>query len=222
LGIKNWLFGKESGEDKEAEAIAKLKKQLNALEVEGKNLLRKSEEQKELARKMLKSGNKVGAKQALTRSHLFLQRYNQNQNTSLNLSTQIDTISTAKSTVETMDALKVGSSVVEETLQKVSPVDVERTMVEMEDQRERISMMTESLSDISGLEMDLDGDFADSIDDELAAMELDMQSESHGSLPTAGSVKSASPISETVEEESDTSDLEDELKKLQKQLEGKD
>ncbi|MDH5403642.1 MAG: SNF7 family protein [Candidatus Heimdallarchaeota archaeon] len=222
MGIKNWLFGKESGEDKEAEAIAKLKKQLNALEVEGKNLLRKSEEQKELARKMLKSGNKVGAKQALTRSHLFLQRYNQNQNTSLNLSTQIDTISTAKSTVETMDALKVGSSVVEETLQKVSPVDVERTMVEMEDQRERISMMTESLSDISGLEMDLDGDFADSIDDELAAMELDMQSESHGSLPTAGSVKSASPISETVEEESDTSDLEDELKKLQKQLEGKD
>lgn len=229
MGIKSWLFGKDredEGQDKEAEAIAKLKKQLNALEVEGRNLLRKSEEQKKVARQMLQSGNKIGAKQALTRSNLYMQKYNQIQNMSLNLSTQIDTISSAKSTAETLDALKGGSQIVEETLEKVSPVDVERTMAEMDDQRDRISLMTESLSDTTSLEMDLDGEFADSIDDQLAAMELEMQSESHGDLPDAGMKASTTEPSEPITEKSetkeeDTSDLEDELKSLQKELEGK-
>ncbi|MHA2249693.1 MAG: Snf7 family protein [Candidatus Kariarchaeaceae archaeon] len=222
MGIKSWLFGKEKGKtNKEAEAIQKLKKQLNSLEVQGRNLLRKSEEQKQVARSMIKSGNKVGAKQALTRSSLFMQKYNQVENMSLNLSTQIDTISTAKSTSETVSALKVGSQVVEDTLATVSPIDVERTMVEMEDQRDRINIMSESLSDVSSLEMDLDGEFVDSIDDQLAALEIEMQSESHGDLPEAGVTTSMTTEKEPEEKEK-TSDLEDELKSLQKELSGSD
>ena len=168
MGIKDWLFGKEKkgSKDEKAEAIQKLKKQLNSLEVEGRNLIRKSDEQKTVAKSMLRAGNKIGAKQALTRSGLYLQKYNQVQNMSLNISTQVDTISTAKSTVETVEALKVGSQVVEDSLAQVSPIDVERTMAEMEDQRERISFMSESLSDVSGLEIDLDGEMVDGIDDQ--------------------------------------------------------
>lgn len=222
MGVKSWLFGKDNDKgNKETEAVAKLKKRLNALEIEGRNILRKSEEQKEIAKRMLKQGNKIGAKQALTRSSLHMQKYNQVQNMSLNLSTQIDTISSAKSAAETVKALKVGSQVVEETLKEVSPQDVERTMIEMDDQRDRISMMSEALSDITSLEMDLDGEFVDSIDDQLAALELEMQSESHGNLPEAGtkvSPSSAKPISEE-NTENDNTDLADELKALQKELE---
>ena len=219
MGIKDWLFGKEKkGQtDNKAEAIQKLKKQLNSLEVEGRNLLRKSDEEKTAAKSMLQAGNKIGAKQALTRSSLYMQRYNQVQNMSLNLGTQVDTIATAQSTSETVQALKVGSEVIEDALTQISPVDVERTMLEMEDQRERISFMTESLSDVSGLEVDLDGDMVDAIDDQLAALELEMESESHGVLPTASTTTVSTPES-TVKTGEDTSDLEKDLKDLEKEL----
>ena len=218
MGIKSWLFGKDRKTgDKETEAIAQLKKRLNSLEIEGRNVLRKAEEDKEVAKIMLKQNNKIGAKQALTRSSLYMQKYNQIQNMSLNLSTQVDTISSAKSAAATVKALKIGGQVVEDALNEVSPQDVERTMVEMDDQRDRISMMSEALADTTSLEMDLDGEFADSIDDQLASLELEMQSESHGTLPEAGTA--AAPIkSETVKEEENT-DLADELKNLQKELE---
>ncbi len=223
MGIKDWLFGKEKkGQtDNKAEAIQKLKKQLNSLEVEGRNLLRKSDEEKTAAKSMLKSGNKIGAKQALTRSSLYMQRYNQVQNMSLNLGTQVDTISTAQSTSETVSALKVGSEVIEETLTQISPVDVERTMLEMEDQRERISFMTDSLADVSGLEVELDGEMVDAIDDQLAALELEMESESHGVLPTAASTTVSSP-EKTTESSDDTSDLQKDLKDLEKELDESD
>ena len=218
MGIKSWLFGKDRKTgDKETEAIAQLKKRLNSLEIEGRNVLRKAEEDKEVAKIMLKQNNRIGAKQALTRSSLYMQKYNQIQNMSLNLSTQVDTISSAKSAAATVKALKIGGQVVEAALNEVSPQDVERTMVEMDDQRDRISMMSEALADTTSLEMDLDGEFADSIDDQLASLELEMQSESHGTLPEAGTA--AAPIkSETVKEEENT-DLADELKNLQKELE---
>ena len=222
MGVKDWLFGKDkkTKDDTKAEAIQKLKKQLNALELEGRNLLRKSDEQKAAARSMLQSGNKIGAKQALTRSSLYLQKYNQIQNMSLNLNTQIDTISIAESTAETVQALKVGSSIVDETLNTVSPMDVERTMAEMEDQRERISMMTESLADVSGLEMDLDGEMADSIDDQLAAMEMELQSGTHGDLPAASTTTTTSTANNEEEKESkeDMSDLKKQLEDLEKDL----
>ena len=221
MGVKDWLFGKDkkTKDDTKAEAIQKLKKQLNALELEGRNLLRKSDEQKAAARSMLQSGNKIGAKQALTRSSLYLQKYNQIQNMSLNLNTQIDTISIAESTAETVQALKVGSTIIDDTLNTVSPMDVERTMAEMEDQRERISMMTESLSDVSGLEMDLDGEMADSIDDQLAAMEMELQSGTHGDLPAASTTTTTSTTSEKeTESKEDMSDLKKQLEDLEKDL----
>ncbi len=222
MGIKDWLFGrdKNGSKDEKAEAIQKLKKQLNSLEVDGRNLIRKSDEQKSVAKTMLRSGNKIGAKQALTRSSLYLQKYNQVQNMSLNISTQIDTISTATSTAETVEALQIGSQVVEESLAQVSPMDVERTMADMEDQRERIGFMSEALSDVSGLEIDLDDEMVDGIDDQLAALELEMESESHGDLPTAATTSVTT--SESTENDEDTSDLQKDLKDLEKELDKSD
>lgn len=221
--VKNWLFGRDSksSSNKEAEAIASLKKRLNRLEVQGKNLQTKANEQKIMAKKMLKQGNKSGAAQALKRSNLYMQKYNQIQNVSLNLTTQIETISEAKETAETVSALKIAKTVVDESLNAVSAEDVERTMLELDDQREQVAMMSESLADTTGLEMDLDEDFGE-IDDQLAALELEIQSEAHGDLPEAGTGGTVAESPATTEETGEnTADLEDELEKLQKELEGK-
>ncbi|RMG32849.1 MAG: hypothetical protein D6732_12895 [Methanobacteriota archaeon] len=221
--IKDWLFGKDkkSTKNKEAEAIALLKKRLNKYEIESRNLQSKAEEQKELAKKMLASGNKAGARQALMRSNLYMQKYNNTQNLMLNLHTQIETISSAKETVETVKALKVGSDVVETSLGEISEMDADRVMIELEEQRDRLSVLNEALSDVSGLEMELEGEFADNIDDQLAALELEMEASKHGTLPEAGAtpVTSSEPKKET--EEGEGSELEDELEALKKELEGK-
>lgn len=225
--LKEWLFGRDGkgkgkGSDKEAEAIAALKKRMNKYEIEGRNLQTKIGEEKQMAKQMLASGNKMGARQALTRSNLHAQKYNNVQNMMLNLSTQIDTISNAKDTVETVQALKVGKEVVDASLSEVTAVDSERIMAELEEQRERVSMMNESLADISSLEMDLDGDFADSIDDQMAALEMEMQSSTSGDLPEVGSGAVSTPaVAEEPEKEKETAEVEDELESLKKELEGK-
>jgi len=223
MGLKDWLFGKErkSSSKPEAEAVQQIKKQLNSLELESKNLLRKSEEQKSAAKMMVKSGNRAGAKQALTRSTLFLQRYNQIQNMSLNLSTQVEAISTAKFTADTVKVLEKGSTIVEETLAQVSPIDVERTMAKMDEQRDKINMMSESLSDISNMEMDLDVDMMDNIDEQLASLELEMNEESHGDLPIAGTGVTAEPTTaDTSVSPEKKSEIDSELDALEKELEG--
>jgi SMC interacting uncharacterized protein involved in chromosome segregation len=115
----------------------------------------------------------------------------------------------------------VGSQVVEGSLAQVTAMDVERTMAEMEDQRERIGFMSEALSDVSGLEIDLDGEMVDAIDDQLAALELEMESESHGDLPTAATTTATGTESSESTEE-DTSDLENDLKDLEKELDKSD
>ena len=136
------------------------------------------------------------------------------QNTQLNLQTQIDTIENATDTVELVQAMKIGTEVVTGVLSEVNAVDVERTMAEMEDQRDQLDMMNEALSDTTGIEMTLEGDFADSIDDQLAAMEIEMQ----GDLPEA-SVATATeqPTTET-EKKENSSELEKELEALKKEL----
>jgi len=221
MGIKDWWFGKDRGsgdikKERQQQAIATLKKQLNNIEVRGKKLQRQAEEQKAMAKKMLQSGNKQGAKQALTRSNIYLQQYNKLQNTQLNLQTQIDTITNATDTVELVQAMKIGTEVVSDVMGEIDATDVERTMIEMEEQRDQLDLMNESLADTTGIEMSMDADFADSIDDQLAALEMEMQ----GELPEAGvaTPEVSSETEEVTEKKEDSSELEKELEALKKEL----
>ncbi|MCG3219717.1 MAG: Snf7 family protein, partial [Candidatus Heimdallarchaeota archaeon] len=169
--IKNWLFG-DSSSDKEGESTTKLKSQLNRLELESKNLKRQSEEQKELAAQMLENGNRNGAKQALQRRSIYMNRLNQMQNQLMNITSMLDSIQTVRGTAEVVTAMKSGTEVIDETLSEVSEVDAERTMIEAESQMDRIATMTEALSDTTFSEtMGLDVDDIDNIDAELDAME---------------------------------------------------
>lgn len=220
--LRDWLFGRDSGTDGKAETTANLKKQINRLEIVSRNYQSKADESKEMAKKLLKAGNKKGAADALKRSKIYLQNYNKTQNTMLTIQTQLDTIEEVSTTVETVEAIKEGNKIVSEAMKSVSALDAERAMAELEEQRDQVSMMSEAISDTTALELDLDDDI--DIDDELAALELEMQAETHGTLPETGTgvpTSTTTAVPEKVSESSENADLEDELESLKKELEGK-
>lgn len=220
MGLKDWLFGRPK--NRNTEAMATLKAQLNRKQLEAKNFLRQSEEQKTVARRLSDSKNKVGARQALMRSRLYMQKYNQVQNQVMNLQSTVEAIMNAESTVQTVEAMDVGSDAIDTALSRVSEVDTERVMDKLETQQERISFMNEALSDTSLMEMDLmdEGDL--SVEEELAQWEAEAAVGSSSGLPSVPtSLDTTSPSTESKEKPTeDVSDLEAELEALKKQAEG--
>ena len=215
MGMKNWLFGTKRKDD--AEALATLKAQINRYEHESRNLERQADEQKSLAAKMLKSGNKTGAKQALKRRAIYMKRLNQVQNMLMNLQSQIDSIQTATSTVDTVKAMELGTKVVKTKMQEVDVEKTERVMDEVMSQRDEIEMMTEALSDTALSESILDYEDDVAIDDQLAQLEAEMNLGKTEELPDLSDLPST-PTEKPTEKEEDTSDLEAELASLKKKL----
>ncbi|MCE7741020.1 MAG: SNF7 family protein [Candidatus Heimdallarchaeota archaeon] len=211
--VKNWLFGKKRKED--ADALATLKSQQNRLQAEARNLERQSDEQKVLASKMLQAGNKAGARQALKRRAVFMKRLNTVHNTAMNLQAQIDSIQTATSTAETVQAMELGTKVVGEKIKVVSPERTERVMDTVMEQRDQIEMMTEALSDPALSEGILDFEDDAAIDEQLAQLEAEMDLGTTTSLPDVTGLPST-PVG--TEKEEDTSDLEAELEGLKKKM----
>lgn len=212
--VKNWLFGKKRKED--ADALSTLKGQQNRLQAESRNLERQADEQKVLASKMLKSGNKAGARQALKRRAVFMKRLNTVHNTAMNLQAQIDSIQTATSTADTVQAMELGTKVVGEKIKTVSPERTERVMDTVMEQRDQIEMMTEALSDPSLSEGVLDFEDDAAIDEQLAQLEAEMDLGTTTALPDVSGLPST-PVG-TGEKEEDTSDLEAELEGLKKKV----
>ncbi|MHA1199155.1 MAG: Snf7 family protein [Candidatus Heimdallarchaeaceae archaeon] len=211
--VKNWLFGKKRKED--ADALATLKSQQNRLQAEARNLERQSDEQKVLASKMLQAGNKAGARQALKRRAVFMKRLNTVHNTAMNLQAQIDSIQTATSTAETVQAMELGTKVVGEKIKVVSPERTERVMDTVMEQRDQIEMMTEALSDPALSEGILDFEDDAAIDEQMAQLEAEMDLGTTTSLPDVTGLPST-PVG--TEKEEDTSDLEAELEGLKKKM----
>ncbi len=212
--VKNWLFGKKRKED--ADALSTLKGQQNRLQAESRNLERQADEQKVLASKMLKSGNKAGARQALKRRAVFMKRLNTVHNTAMNLQAQIDSIQTATSTADTVQAMELGTKIVGEKIKTVSPERTERVMDTVMEQRDQIEMMTEALSDPSLSEGVLDFEDDAAIDEQLAQLEAEMDLGTTTALPDVSGLPST-PVG-TGEKEEDTSDLEAELEGLKKKV----
>ena len=211
--VKNWLFGKKRKED--ADALATLKAQQNRLQAESRNLERQADEQKALAAKMLQAGNKAGARQALKRRAVFMKRLNSVHNTAMNLQAQIDSIQTATSTADTVQAMELGTKVVGEKIKTVSPERTERVMDTVMEQRDQIEMMTEALSDPSLSEGILDFEDDAAIDEQLAQLEAEMDLGTTTSLPDVSGLPSTPVGTEKAE---DTSDLEEELQNLKKKV----
>ncbi|NHJ47389.1 MAG: hypothetical protein FK733_06325 [Asgard group archaeon] len=211
--IKNWLFGKEKPKD--TESIAKIRRVINKYTLQSRRLTQQADEQKTIAKDMMKGGNKAGAKQALMRRQLYLKKLNDTQNKILNLQGMIESISEAKDVADTTKAIQDGVGVIETTLKDVSPADTERAMFEMQSSMEKVSFASEALADTSFSETELDLDMEDMIDQEMAELEMELSLGQADELPDVG--VSTGPTKTPVKEEED--ELGEDISELRKKIE---
>lgn len=212
--VKNWLFGKD--EPKDTESIAKIRRVINKYTLQSRRLTQQADEQKDIARDMMKSGNKAGAKQALMRRQLYLKKLNETQNKILNLQGMIESISEAKDVAETTHAIKEGVVVIEDTLKDVTPADTERAMFEMQSSMEKVSFSSEALADTSFSETELDIDMEDMIDQEFKELEMELSLGQVDELPDVG--VSTGPTKTPVKEQEEDG-IGDEISELRKKIE---
>ncbi|MHA1125522.1 MAG: Snf7 family protein [Candidatus Heimdallarchaeota archaeon] len=209
--VKNWLFGKDKPKD--TESIAKIRRVINKYTLQSRRLSQQADEQKGLARDMMKGGNKAGAKQALMRRQLYLKKLNETQNKILNLQSMIESISEAKDVADTTKAIQDGVGVIEDTLKNVTPADTERAMFEMQSSMEKVSFASDALADTSFSETELDLDMDDMIDQEMRELEMELSIGQVDELPDVGTT----PVKTKVTEEED--EIGDEISELRKKIE---
>ncbi|MCD6446508.1 Snf7 family protein [Candidatus Bathyarchaeota archaeon] len=217
MGIKNWLFGKKR--DADAEALATLKAQINRYEHEARNLERQADEQKIIAAKMLKAGNKTGAREALKRRAIYMKRLNRVHNMIMNLEAQMKSIQEASATVETVKAMEIGAKVMGEKIKQVTPEKAQKVTETVAMQQEELDMITETIADPSLSEGILDYEDDQAIEAQMAELEQEIQLGSTAELPDISDLPST-PTKTKKEKEEDISDLEKELEELKKQTSG--
>ncbi|MHA1245581.1 MAG: Snf7 family protein [Candidatus Heimdallarchaeota archaeon] len=217
--VKNWLFGKDKPKD--TESIAKIRRVINKYTLQSRRLSQQADEQKGLARDMMKGGNKAGAKQALMRRQLYLKKLNETQNKILNLQSMIESISEAKDVADTTKAIQDGVGVIEDTLKNVTPADTERAMFEMQSSMEKVSFASDALADTSFSETELDLDMDDMIDQEMRELEMELSLGQVDELPDVGVSTGPTKTTKVTEEEDEIGDEISELRrKIEKERSG--
>ncbi len=229
MPLKDWLFKKGDKKDT-ATAILRIKKEIQRQQLAATKYRKLAEEQRSLAKEMLRDGNRVGAQQALKRRALYMSKINQIQNIILNLQTTLESIETAKSNVEVVSALEAGSKAIEKSIKQVDETKTELVMEKLRDQQERVSMSQETLADTSFADsmIDLDTDIDEMVDNQLAQLEAEI---SMGDvpevpvesvdLPDVDVTETTQPAEKSKENKKKTAEDEvaKELEELKKQLE---
>lgn len=208
--FKGFLTGTKPSSSTETKA--KLKRTINQMEVKIKNYQRQSNEQYELARTLLKSGNKQGAQQALKRRELYLTQVTNTHNKIANLQRTIDTLDVSADNVTLTETLSQAQIAIDANVDAASPEKTEEVMMALEDSIETVSDMEEALTDTSITEIGMDVESDDRISMQMAELEAEMAS---GSLPSTGEdvITTSTPIS-TKTESASTEKREADKKKL--------
>lgn len=218
MGIKGWLFGNKNR--KPPETIAALRGVINRYIIRTRGLRRQSDEQRALARDMLRDGNKVAARQALLRRSLYMRELNNTYNKTMNIQRVIDAIRSAQDNIVMSGALKQADDVIRVSLRDAAPERIEEIMMSVEDSIEQVSYTDEILSDTSMSESGLVEDELSALDSQLEALEAEMLLEEKGELPTPAirtppirstTSRTQSKIPDKIEEEEEIS--EEELKR---------
>jgi hypothetical protein len=183
VGIKGWLFGNKKR--KPAETVAALRGVINRYIIRSRALRRQADEQRSLARDMLKDGNKVAARQALLRRTLYMRDLNNTYNKTMNIQRVIDAIRSAQDNIVMADALKQADDVIRVSLRDAAPERIEEIMMSVEDSIEQVGYTDEILSDTSMSESGLLEDELMGLDSQLEALETELLLEEKGELPTA-------------------------------------
>ncbi len=208
--FKGFLTGTKPSSSTETKA--KLKRTINQMEVKIKNYQRQANEQYELARTLLKSGNKQGAQQALKRRELYLTQVTNTHNKIANLQRTIDTLDVSADNVTLTETLSQAQVAIDSNVEAASPEKTEEVMMALEDSIETVSDMEEALTDTSITEIGMDVESDDRISMQMAELEAEMAS---GSLPSTGedTITTSTPIPSTTESAS-TEKREADKKKL--------
>jgi len=218
VGIKGWLFGNKNR--KPPETVAALRGVINRYIIRTRGLRRQSDEQRALARDMLRDGNKVAARQALLRRSLYMRELNNTYNKTMNIQRVIDAIRSAQDNIVMAGALKQADDVIRVSLRDAAPERIEEIMMSVEDSIEQVSYTDEILSDTSMSESGLVEDELTALDSQLEALEAEMLLEEKGELPTPAirtppirstTSRTQSKIPDKIEEEEEIS--EEELKR---------
>ena len=218
MGIKGWLFGNKNR--KPPETIAALRGVINRYIIRTRGLRRQSDEQRALARDMLRDGNKVAARQALLRRSLYMRELNNTYNKTMNIQRVIDAIRSAQDNIVMAGALKQADDVIRVSLRDAAPERIEEIMMSVEDSIEQVSYTDEILSDTSMSESGLVEDELSALDSQLEALEAELLLEEKGELPTPAirtppirstTSRTQSKIPDKIEEEEEIS--EEELKR---------
>jgi hypothetical protein len=191
--FKGFLTGKKPSSSTETKA--KLKRTINQMEVKIKNYQRQANEQYELARTLLKSGNKQGAQQALKRRELYLTQVTNTHNKIANLQRTIDTLDVSADNVTLTDTLSQAQVAIDANVEAASPEKTEEVMMALEDSIETVADMEEALTDTSITEIGMDVEADDRISMQMAELEAELAS---GSLPsTETETTPITPITES-------------------------
>ncbi|MHA2326967.1 MAG: Snf7 family protein [Candidatus Hodarchaeales archaeon] len=198
--FKGFLTGKKPSSSTETKA--KLKRTINQMEVKIKNYQRQSDEQYELARTLLKSGNKLGAQQSLKRREGYLTQITNTHNKIANLQRTIDTLDISADNVTLTDTLAQAQVSIDANIDAASPEKTEEVMMALEDSIEMVSGMEEALTDTSITEIGMDVEADDRISQQMAELEAELAT---GSLPstevetTPTSAEKATPVKREAE-----------------------
>ncbi|MHA2306040.1 MAG: Snf7 family protein [Candidatus Hodarchaeales archaeon] len=208
--FKGFLTGKKPSSSTETKA--KLKRTINQMEVKIKNYQRQANEQYDLARTLLKSGNKQGAQQALKRRELYLTQVTNTHNKIANLQRTIDTLDISADNVTLTDTLAQAQVSIDANVEAASPEKTEEVMMALEDSIETVADMEEALTDTSITEIGMDVESDDRISMQMAELEAELAT---GSLPATGedTITTSTPIS-SVTESTSKSKREADKKKL--------
>ena len=206
--FKGFLTGKKPSSSTETKA--KLKRTINQMEVKVKNYQRQGTEQYELARQLLKTGNKPGAQQALKRRELYLTQISSTHSKIANLQRTIDTLDISADNVTLTETLSQAQIAIDGNIEAASPEKTEEVMMALEDSIEMVSDMEDSLTDTSITEIGMDVEVEDRVSMQMAELEAELSS---GSLPETETSVPSTPTTPISESTSD-SKREAEKKKL--------
>jgi hypothetical protein len=214
--LKGFLSGKKPSSSTETKA--KLKRTINQMEVKVNNYQRQSGEQYELARQLLKSGNKPGAQQALKRRELYLTQISSTHAKIANLQRTIDTLDISADNVALTETLAQAQVAIEGNIEAASPERTEEVMMSLEDSIEMVSDMEDSLTDTSITEIGMDVEVEDRVSIQMAELEAELASESPPIRETGEPSITTTPISESPTGTKKTADKK-KLDEMRRQIE---
>lgn len=203
---------------KSTETIANLRKTINNFTLKAQSLTRMADEEQDLARTLLKDGNRTGAAQALKRRKMYLNELNATHAKVANLRRIISTIRTTQDNKQLTKALAEADTVIQTSLREAGPEYTEELMTKLEDSIEQASYVDEALSSTEITEIGMDIDDLEDIENQLESLEREIRQDLGEKTPTAPIGSKAIPPSQASAPKSSREKVRDEMAKVKKEL----